>query len=243
MSEIARRWRGWRTRLPFDKVDQTLVLGLIGVAILIGAFLLLADEVMEGGTHGFDTAILMAFRSAAQPQSPIGPLWLQEMGRDITALGSFPILGLIIAAVTVYTILARHRRTALLILGAVLGGVVISQLLKLGYDRPRPDLGGATHVFTASFPSGHSMLSAVTYLTLGALLTRTVASKGIKIFFIGCAIVLTLLVGISRVYLGVHFPTDVLAGWCLGAAWAALCLVAAIWLQRRAKISSETGSD
>ncbi len=116
---------------------------------------------------------------------------------------------------------------------AELGGVLISNLLKFGFDRPRPDIEHATRVFTASFPSGHATLSAVTFLTLGALLTRVNSGHAAKLYFLMSAVFLTIIVGLSRVYLGVHYPSDVLAGWCVGSAWAVLCWTTALWLQRR----------
>ena len=122
--------------------------------------------------------------------------------------------------------MAGKRGAAFLVVVAVVGGMLLSTGLKLGFERPRPDLvPHGARVYTASFPSGHAMLSAVTYLTLGALLARVQERRRVKAFFIGLAVVLTLLVGVSRVYLGVHWPSDVLAGWCVGAAWAVLVLV------------------
>lgn len=222
-----------RPWLRLNRIDLLVVLGLTAIVALTGAFLLLADEVMEGGTKAFDQAILMALRTPGHPEMPLGPIWLQDMARDVTSLGSFAILGLIVLAVVSYLLLSGRWRVALLVLVSVLGGVAISQLLKAGYDRPRPDLAAYAHLYTESFPSGHAMLSAVTYLTLGALLERTMASHRLKFFFIATAVVLTLLVGCSRVYLGVHYPTDVLAGWCLGSIWALTCLIASMWLERR----------
>jgi undecaprenyl-diphosphatase len=125
----------------------------------------------------------------------------------------------------------------LLVIGAVCGGMMLSTALKMGFERPRPDLvPHATRVYTASFPSGHAMLSATAYLTLGALLARVEKLRRIKAFFLGLAVCLTLLIGISRVYLGVHWPSDVLAGWADGAAWASLCWFAALQLQRRGQV-------
>jgi undecaprenyl-diphosphatase len=137
--------------------------------------------------------------------------------------------------------LARKRGAALLVLASVGGGALLSTLLKLSFERPRPDLvPHAVAVYTASFPSGHAMLSAVTYLTLGTLLARIQPRRRLRAYIVAVAVLLTLLVGTSRVYLGVHWPTDVLAGWCLGAAWAMLCWAVALWLQRRGRVEADT---
>ncbi|HEV7717383.1 MAG TPA: phosphatase PAP2 family protein [Arsenicitalea sp.] len=214
-------------------MDLALAGGFIGVAILIGAFLLLAADVMGGGTRAFDQTVLLAFRTPGHPEIPLGPLWVEEMARDLTSLGSVSILSVVFIGVVGHLLLARRGRGAPLIAISVLGGSWISQFLKSSYDRPRPEIAAAAHVFTASFPSGHAMLSSVTYLTLGALLSRTTRSKPLKLFYFGFPIVLTLLIGLTRLYLGVHYPTDVLAGWCLGSAWAGLCLLVATLIQRR----------
>jgi undecaprenyl-diphosphatase len=124
---------------------------------------------------------------------------------------------------------------AVLVAVAVLGGVLISTILKMGFDRPRPDIQHAVRVFTASFPSGHAMLSAVTFLTLGVLVARAEADHRLKVYFVSIALFLTIVVGVSRIYLGVHYPSDVLAGWCVGSAWAILCWSAALWLEKRGK--------
>jgi undecaprenyl-diphosphatase len=156
--------------------------------------------------------------------------------RDITALGSFALLGLIVAGVCFYLLMLRLRAEALLVLISVLGGTLISTVLKMTYDRPRPDLQAMSHQFTSSFPSGHAMLSAVTFLTLGALLSKLAPTRALRIYSFSAAIFLTLLVGTSRVFMGVHYPSDVLAGWCVGAAWALLCSAAAVMLQRFGKV-------
>lgn len=106
--------------------------------------------------------------------------------------------------------------------------------LKMGFDRVRPDLvPHGSFVYTASFPSGHALMSAVTYLTLGALLASVHSPARVKAYFLAVAMVLTLLVGVSRVYLGVHWPTDVAAGWSVGAAWALMSWLLMRWLQKR----------
>ncbi|MBZ9764126.1 phosphatase PAP2 family protein [Mesorhizobium sp. CA8] len=184
--------------------------------------------------HAFDTEILLAFRHAGQPDSPIGPLWLEGAVRDVTALGSTAVLVLITTATILYLLLIRRPSTALFMFAAVAGGQVLSSLLKFEVDRPRPDL--VSHLVnetSLSFPSGHAMLSAVTYLTLGSLTARFLPDRRTKVFVLGLAVLTTVLVGASRVYLGVHWPSDVLAGWCAGFAWAMLCWLAARLLQRR----------
>ncbi|KKB08586.1 phosphatase PAP2 family protein [Devosia chinhatensis] len=225
-----RRVRGFIT------AEAGLLASIAIVSGLILAFLRLADEVVEGETEAFDNAILMLFRDPGNVDQIIGPAWVHEMIRDITALGSFSLLGLCVVGVCIYLLMQRLKAEMLMVLFSVLGGTVISTLLKMGYDRPRPDLTSMSQQFTASFPSGHAMLSAVTFLTLGALLARLAPSRGLRLYAFGAAIFLTLIVGFSRVYMGVHYPSDVLAGWCLGAAWALLCSAGAVLLQRGGKV-------
>jgi undecaprenyl-diphosphatase len=210
-----------------------LLAGLIIAGGLWG-FEELMEVARDTTPHAFDTEILLAFRQAGHPDVPLGPLWLQGAMRDITSLGSSTVLVLIVAAVIVYLLLIRKAGTALFILVAVAGGQALSSLLKAGVDRPRPDL--VSHLATEtslSFPSGHAMVSAVTYLTLGSLAARFLPGRTTKIFVLSLAVLTTLLVGVSRVYLGVHWPSDVLAGWCAGFAWAMLCWLAVRLLQRR----------
>lgn len=219
---------------------------LLGVAVLSGGiwgFVALADEVIEGDTRSIDERLLLALRNPADLSDPIGPGWVEEMGRDFTALGGVGVLVLITLGALGYLLLARHYRAALFAAIAVPGGILLSTVMKMGFDRPRPDLvPHEAMVYTASFPSGHSMMSAVTYLTLAALLIRVQPALRLKAYLLLLAIVLTLLVGISRVYLGVHWPTDVLAGWTAGASWAALCWLVMQWLQRRGQIEPAESS-
>jgi len=210
-----------------------LLAGLIVAGGLWG-FVELMEAARDSSPHTFDTEILLAFRHAGQPDSPIGPPWLQGAVRDITSLGSSSVLVLVTAATILYLLLIRRPATALLMFVAVAGGQVLSTLLKHEVDRPRPEL--VSHLVTEtslSFPSGHAMLSAVTYLTLGSLAARFLPDRTTKAFVLALAVLTTVLVGTSRVYLGVHWPSDVLAGWCAGFAWAMLCWLAARLLQRR----------
>ena len=158
----------------------------------------------------------------------------------MTALGGFGILTFLTFAAAGFLALSGKRRSMLLLLASVGGGQLLSTLFKRGFDRPRPDL--VPHealVYTASFPSGHAMMAAVTYLTLGAMLARVQPSRVLKVYVLALATIVTVAVGVSRVYLGVHWPTDVLAGWTAGAAWALLCWTAAGWLAQRGAVEPE----
>ncbi len=221
------------------EVRGLLILGL--VSALLFAFLTIASEMREGETHAFDDAILRALRSPTDPADPIGPFWVEAIMRDLTALGGYTVLALLTVLAITYLLMKGKRASAVLIGVAALGGMVLSNLLKLGFDRQRPDVvAHLVDVHSLSFPSGHAMLSAATYLTLGALLARSERGIVMRGYFMGVAIALTLLIGASRVYLGVHYPTDVLAGWCAGSAWAFLCWWIARWLQRRGSMEPST---
>ncbi|QCI63620.1 phosphatase PAP2 family protein [Phreatobacter stygius] len=227
----------WSTLRHLIKNELGLVLTLAVAAGGLLIFLRLADEVVEGETAAFDRAVLLAFRHGGDPSIPIGPTWLPTVMRDITALGGVAVLSLIVLFAFSYLMLVRKRGAAVFLVASVLGGLGLSQGLKILFGRVRPDLvPNAPIELSASFPSGHSMLSAVTYLTLGALLTRVEPNRRARSFFPVVAVILTVLVGVSRVYIGVHWPTDVLAGWSLGAAWAMLCWMVVLWLQRRGRI-------
>lgn len=214
-----------------ERRQLEVLLAVMIVAAGAWAFIELADEVIEGEFHAIDEMILLALRNPANPADPLGPRWVQELGRDVTALGSIGVLSLFtLAAIGFLGVMGRWR-TALLVAFGVVGGQALSSLLKLGFDRPRPDLVPVeVYVYTASFPSGHAMMSAVAYLTLGTLLARATPSPRGKAYILLCGLVLTVLVGLSRLYLGVHWPSDVLAGWLMGAAWASLWwLLAVAW--------------
>ena len=213
----------------WNKVQFSVLLAGAIVAGGLWGFVELSEVARDTSAHAFDTRILLMFRTPGDPDNPIGPLWVEEAMRDITALGSASVLILITAGVVLYLLMTGRRSAALLVFVSVAGGQVLSSLLKLGIDRPRPELvSHLAEVYTMSFPSGHAMLSAVTYLTLGALLARIEKRRATKIYVLSVAVLITVLVGASRVYLGVHWPSDVLAGWCAGFAWAMLC-----WLSVR----------
>lgn len=223
-----------------NRVEFPVLLAGLVIAGGLWGFEELMEVARATTPHAFDTEILLAFRQAGQPAIPIGPPWLEGAMRDITSLGSSSVLVLITAATIIYLLLIRRPATALLMLVAVAGGQVLSSLLKVGVDRPRPEL--VSHLvdeMSLSFPSGHAMLSAVTYLTLGSLAARFLPGRTTKVYVLFLAVLTTVLVGVSRIYLGVHWPSDVLAGWCAGFAWAMLCWLVARLLQRRKAVSEE----
>ena len=209
---------GWRRLLS---LERTVLITLLLVAAALFAFFTLASEVSEGDTLAFDRAIIVGLRQTGNPAIPIGPKWLAEAMTDITAFGSFTGLAIVGLAALGYLLLARHFRTALFVFVATGSGMILGTILKAIYQRPRPTLvPHLVEVASTSFPSGHATDSAIVYLTLGALLARIVPDRTLRVYVLGVAMTLTLLIGTSRVFLGVHWPSDVIAGWTIGAAWA-----------------------
>ncbi len=186
-------------------------------------FIELAGEIREDETRRYDEAILLALREPGNTADPIGPPRVEEMARDLTALGGFTLLtGVTLTAFGVAIFAGRPRLAVLGLLSVIVGSLAMN-LLKQGFDRPRPGLvEHGTLTYAASFPSGHSMMAALVYLTLGILVARTQPKKRVRVFIVSISVLVTFLVGVSRVYLGVHWPTDVLAGWALGGTWAML---------------------
>ena len=232
-------------RLPLlARVETQTLLVLLIIAGALWGFWELADEVMEGGTHAFNESLLLALREPGDIDDPIGGGNAEEAMRDLTALGGATWLLFLTAATAGALALMRRGRSALLLIGAVAGGQILSHLTKSFFVRPRPDLvSHEAYVHTASFPSGHSMMAAVTYLTLAVMLARATRLRRLKAYYLALAVVLTVAVGVSRVYLGVHWPSDVLAGWMIGAAWALLLYVVAEWLGQRGAVEPERDED
>ena len=215
---------------------------ILGLAALCGgtwALVALVDAVNHKDSQSIDEKILLAMRNPRDLTDPVGPRWLKEMGRDITALGSLGFQILLVAAVGGYLAMRGAHRALLLLVATIGGGLTITMSLKNLVARPRPNLIPHGSVVTGdSFPSGHSMMSTVTFFTLAVMLARIESRKGIKAFFLSLASVLAFVVGLSRVYLGVHWPSDVLAGWCLGLLWATVCWLVVHTLQRKGDVEA-----
>jgi undecaprenyl-diphosphatase len=227
----ALRWLGRH------ELGTLLAIGSLAAGVWL--FAALADEVMEGGTRKFDRTLLLALRRPGDLQ-PLGPPAMLNAARDISALGGPAVLTLLTAAVSLFLALNGKKHMALFVCASIGSGLLVSSLLKDSFDRPRPDLvPHEVYAASYSFPSGHSMLSALTYLTLGAILARSHERKLLKAYFLLLATFLTGLIGVTRVYLGVHWPTDVLAGWTAGAVWALVCWLLARWLQTRHTLEPE----
>jgi len=213
---------------------MAVLLAMLAIVLGTCGFIAVALGVSAGATQSFDERLLRIPRDPADPARTLGPEWLEEVARDLTAVGGIAALCLVTAAVSGYLLICHKYHALALLLAATLGGLLLSTLLKERFDRPRPEVvPHKSLVMTSSFPSGHSLNSAVVYLTLGSLLAGLCREVRLKLYFFGVALLLTFLVGVSRVYMGVHYPTDVLAGWCAGLAWAILCSSVARWMRRR----------
>ena len=230
----------WRHIAPRDREELKLILAAIALVAATVLLFVLAGKVLEGDTQHFDERILRALRSDDDPSRPIGPRWLRIVAEDITALGSATVLGLAVAAVVGFLALNGMYKNAAYVLFASLGGWFLNDLFKSMFARPRPSIvPHLREVFTLSFPSGHALTSAVVYLTLGVLLMRVAERRLVKWYCLGVAMTATALVGASRVFLGVHYPTDVLAGWLIGLCWALVFWLVERSLERRAGLRKE----
>ncbi len=246
-SDSRNRFRTCWTQLKqlAPNIEHSVLIAMALIVLAVWAFGELAGEVVEGDTSAFDKAVLLSMRTPGALSDPIGPGWFEEMMRDFTAFGGVAMLVLLTLGIVIYLLLRRQRFLASFIFITIGGGNLLGILLKGLFERPRPDLvPHGSIVSLSSFPSGHAMLSAITYLTLGALLAHIQPESLLKRYIMGIAILITVLVGVSRVYLGVHWPTDVLAGWAVGASWALLSLLILDWLYKRRtqRAASASGS-
>jgi undecaprenyl-diphosphatase len=221
--------RAWR----IARTEIVALTALLVVALGIMTFVELADDMAEADGRAFDQAVLLAMRPGGSADG-WGPPWLETAALDLTSLGGIAVLGLFAVIVVLFLILQRKRLSALLLVLGLACGVALSEGLKalFGRDRP-PEAFRAVETINASFPSGHALLSAVFYLSIGVMLTRAFPRRRFKAYVLGVAVLLTLIVGLSRVYLAAHWASDVLAGWSVGAAWAMALWLVAYAVQRR----------
>lgn len=194
-------------------------MGAIALAVLVLA--LIGATLARGHQFAFDRAIMLAMREPENIRVPEGPVWLKQVMIDATALGGETVLTLVVAITAGFLAIRRHWLTFWLVLGGTISGSWAVGLVKSIVARPRPVLiDHLVEVWSASFPSGHAANSATIYLTVALLLMQIVEGRSARWYLMSVAAVLVALIGISRVYLGVHWPSDVLAGWSFGALWA-----------------------
>lgn len=206
---------------------KTEVFGLIMMLTGLAVFTALAAQLGTPSVQRFDETVVRSLRNAEDLTQPIGPTWFKELARDFTALGGYGILSTITLLVTTFLHLERRPARAHFVVVAIVAGYSLSMTLKALIARPRPDIvPWLSHVHSSSFPSGHSMMSAVVYLSLGLMLSDLTSRRLVKTFVVVAPLTISALVGLSRVYMGVHYPTDVVAGWWLGISWSLACWLA-----------------
>lgn len=205
-------------RRPAAPSRPELIGALILLAILAAA-LGMADEIRAGGRFRFDAAILLGLRGPGG--APLGPRWAVQAFSSLTALAGFKARWLLGGAAIAALALTRRRVEAAWLAAALYGAMLLDPLLKALLHRPRPMIvSHLTEASGSSFPSGHALVAAAAYLTVGAMIARHVENRAGRAAAMAAAVVLVGLIGTSRVYLGVHWPSDVIAGWTVGGAWA-----------------------
>ncbi len=218
--------------LRFARAEMAALAALLIVTLGVMTFIEVADDMTEADGQAFDGAVLHWMQPTAG--EPRGPWWLHEAAADLTSLGGISVLTLFAVIAVAFLLVQRKHLSAALMVVGLAGGVALSEGLKALFERARPPAAyQAVETLNASFPSGHALLSTVFYLTLGVMLTRAFPKKRLKAFVLGAAILIALLIGLTRVYLGAHWASDVMAGWCAGAAWAMALWLVAYAVQRR----------
>jgi undecaprenyl-diphosphatase len=225
--------------LRVARTEIAAVAALLVAALGVLIFVEVADDMREADGQAFDQAVLAAVRPYADdPGRPWGPWWLHEAAGDLTSLGGISVLTLFALIALGFLFIMRKRLSALLLVVGLAGGVALSEGLKALFERERPPAAyQAVETLNASFPSGHALLSTVFYLTLGVMLTRAFPRRGLKAYVLGCAVVIALLIGLTRIYLGAHWASDVFAGWSVGAAWSMVLWLVAYAAERRQRVN------
>jgi undecaprenyl-diphosphatase len=195
-----------------------LVSGAAIAIVFTWAFSEIAEKVRAGSTQGFDDAV-MRWMGAHQVKG------IQTAMLEVTSLGTGTVVGMIVLVAGMFLWLNQHKHSAILLMAATLGGLVLDNLLKIGFNRPRPQIfQWGTYAVSSSFPSGHAMSSVIVYGTVAYLAARLQRNVASRILTMGFAAFMILAICCSRLYLGVHYPSDVLAGVVIGLAWAAFCM-------------------
>lgn len=221
-------------RLGLGAIELETAAAFASIGAAAWLFWAVAEQVTEGDAHEIDRMILLALREAGMSDNPVGPAWFEYAVSDITALGGYAVLTLLVGLSAIYLILQKHWGSALVVAASVISGTLLVSVFKAVFDRARPEVvDHLTHATSSSFPSGHASAATLTYLTLGLMIASAQDRRRTRAFVVVSALSIALLVGFSRVYLGVHWPSDVVAGWSFGAAWAIAWWLAARFIVRR----------
>lgn len=224
--------------LRVARTEIAAVTAMLVMALGVLTFVEVADDMRQADGQAFDAAVLHAVRPFADdPGRPWGPWWLHEAAADITSLGGISVLALFALITFGFQMILKKRLSALLLLVGLAGGVALSEGLKAVFERERPPVEfQAVETLNASFPSGHALLSTVFYLTLGVMLTRAFPRRRLKAYVLGVGVLIAVLIGLTRIYLGAHWASDVFAGWSVGAAWAMALWLVAYAVERRQRL-------
>ena len=199
---------------------RSVITAAVVIALLV-AFAVLTAAIVGGRTAEFDRSLLLALRSPAPAHLPLGSRWAQESARDVTALGGFTVLTLVTVIAATLLAIRRRWKAAVVLVAAAIGAQVTAEVIKHYVNRPRPLL--VPHldlVYSTSFPSGHAVMSPTVYFTLAALVSATATRSATRSVVFGAATLMIAAIGVSRVYMGVHWPSDILGGWMIGSAFA-----------------------
>jgi undecaprenyl-diphosphatase len=226
------RWVSAHVRNAYTTFGILILGGLAFAIALTYGFAKIAAKVVSGGTSGFDDASMRFMGSHQVP-------WISNLMVEVTMLGTGIVVAMMIAVTALFLWLYDYKNSATLLLVTTLGGMLLNNVLKLGFDRPRPQFfDWGTHAMTSSFPSGHAMSAAIVYPTVAYLAARLQKSHWARVLTMLSAAILVVLICLSRVYLGVHYPSDVIAGVVVGLAWSAFCMttleVAQLYAKRNA---------
>jgi undecaprenyl-diphosphatase len=224
----------------FFRRRRVAVVHVARLMVAVGLFLYVAHEVQEGNHFAMEKGCLRSLHTTGETMRPIGPSWLPSAARGVTAMGGIVVLSLVVGLVAAGLAVRRRYGAAVFLVVTALGGFALNEGLKQFYGRARPDPAFRwVEVESLSFPSGHAMMSAVVYLTLVVLLTRDTRTSTFKVSVVIAALLLCILIGLSRIYLGVHYPTDVMGGWAAAVAWLEICAIAEHCLSKRIVFRAE----